>query len=77
VYKIDDFCSEVYQSITENEHQYSVSNEIGPGESSILILRQVRGGGLAALLRYKDICDFGFEADKTHVRVHKRADEAE
>ena len=42
-----------------------------------MVLRQVRGGGLSELPKYEDLCDFSFEAEKTEVRVFKRATEAD
>lgn len=44
---------------------------IAPGKSSIMILRQLRGGGLDQHEKYKGKCDFRFEVDETQVRVHQ------
>lgn len=46
-------------------------HEIKPGQSSIVILKQIKGGGLDLLERFKNKCDFSFEAEKTEMRVYK------
>lgn len=59
----------VYDEVTSYEQDYTLSFKVMPGESSTLILRQIRGGGLDKLRQFRKGTKFSMQVDKAHIRV--------
>lgn len=59
----------VYDEITKNEQNYTLNFKIMPGQSCTLILREIRGGNLEKLKKFRKKAKFNMTIEKTHIRV--------